>query len=506
MRRWIVGLVAAAVMAALALGVPPAAMSQRPGGTLRMGTGVEPLSLDPHHYRAGGIDLVVISLVTDGLVWIDRSLKLVPRLAESWEWVDTKTLRFKLRKGVVFSDGTPWNAEAARLNFERMMKAAEVQGFFGQLAGADVVDDATILLRLKNPYAPILRNLAAPVGGMLSPKAIREQDRTMARRPVGTGPFVVEEWLPRERLVLARNPRHWGTPPKLDRIQFRPFPEESTRLLAFHAGELDVIQNPVPSTVKALERDQRYQVLRVTQTRNLWMGFKMQDPLVGRNLKLRQAVAHAINRTALVRLVAEGLAIEARSFFPTIVIPLPPSAYPYDTSAAKRLLAEAGFAQGVRLQLRAPQARYLKDREIAEAIQEQLKVVGIQTDLKIMEWGAFSQDLLKHEGQQLWIQGWGFLTGDPDAPRGLLYSGGPFNSFGLRNPRVDSLFDRGTTTLDEDQRKTIYAELDRVLVREEAVVVPIYFQVGFFAITRKVRDLYLHPLELIDVSTTWLSQ
>lgn len=106
----------------------------------------------------------------------------------------------------------------------------------------------------------------------------------------------------------------------------------------------------------------------------------------------------------------------------------------------------------------------------------------------------------------MWIHGWGFLTGDPDAPRVLLYSRGPFGSSGLRSPEVDRLFDQGTAILDEEQRKQIYAKMDRLLVRDEGVVVPIYFQVGLFAVTRKARDLYLHPLELLDVSGTWLER
>jgi peptide/nickel transport system substrate-binding protein len=483
---------------------PEEPVAAQMGGTLRIGTRVDPQSFDPHHYKAGGIDLAVLDLLTDGLVTFDRKMNIVPQLATSWEWLDDTTLRFELRQGVVFHDGTPWNAEAARVNFERIATAAEVAGYYGQIASVEVVDDHTIDLKLKAPYAPILRNLAAPVGGMLSPAAIEELGDEIARSPVGTGPYKLEEWVPNERLVLVRNPSYWDRPFKLDKLIFRPFPEEATRLLAFQAGELDVIQDPVPSTVKTLEQDDRFRVVRATQLRNLWLGIENGDETLD-NIKLRQAIAYAIDRDALVNLVAEGLADVAEGLIPPDMMGLPPVAYPYDPGKAKELLAEAGYPDGIKLNLWAPQGRYLKDKEIGEAIQAQLKQVGIDAELQIWEWGAYNKAILEHE-QQLWVQGWGFLAGDPEGLRSLLYTGGPFNSFNLSDPEVDKLFDQGVATPNESERKAIYGELERRLVQDLATVVPIYFQVGIYATTDKVHDFYPHPLELIDITQTWIEQ
>jgi len=474
------------------------------GGTLRIGTRVDPQSFDPHHYKAGGIDLAVLDLLMDGLVTFDRRMNIVPQLATSWEWLDNTTLRFELRQGVVFQDGTPWNAEAAKVNFDRIATAAEVKGYYGQIASTTVVDDYTIDLNLAAPYAPILRNLAAPVGGMLSPAAIDELGDEIARKPVGTGPYMLQEWSPNERLVLVKNPTYWGTPFNLDELILRPFPEEATRLLAFQAGELDVIQDPVPSTVKALEQDDRFQVVRATQLRNLWLGIENGDETL-ENLKLRQAIAHAVDRDALVNLVAEGLADVAEGLIPPDMMGLPPVAYPYDPDKARELLAEAGYADGVTLNLWAPQGRYLKDKEIGEALQAQLKEVGINAELQIWEWGAYNKAILEHE-QQLWVQGWGFLAGDPEGLRSLLHSEGAFNSFNLQDPKVDELFDQGVSTSDEAGRKAIYGELEQLLVQDLATVVPIYFQVGIYATTKEVHDFYPHPLELIDITQAWIEE
>lgn len=483
--------------------LPPAATpAGKTGGTLRIGTRVDPQSLDPHHYKAGGIDMAILDLVTDGLVTFDRQMNMVPQLALSWEWTDNTTLRFKLRQGVTFQDGTPFNAQAAKVNLDRMAQAAEVKGYYGQLASTTVVDDNTIQLKLSAPFAPFLSNLGSPVGGMISPAAITKWGDELPRHPVGTGPYMLDEWKPKESLTLVKNPKYWGTPFKLDKLIFRPFPEEATRLLAFQAGELDVIQDPVPSSVSALEKDARFQVVRATQLRNLWLGIENGDKTL-ENIKLRQAIAYAIDRVSLVKLVAEGMADVAEGLIPPDAMNLPKVAYPYDPAKAKQLLAEAGYPQGIKLNLWAPQGRYLKDKEIGEAIQAQLKAVGIDAQLQISEWGAYNKAIMEHK-QQLWVQGWGFLSGDPDGMASLLGSKGAFNSFNLKDPKVDELFNKGVTTVDAAGRKAIYGELQKLLVQDLATVVPIYFQVGFYATTKKVHDFYPHPLEMIDIAQAWI--
>lgn len=471
------------------------------GGTLRVGTRVDPVSLDPHHYKAGGIDTALLDLLFDGLLTFDRNMNMVPQLAASWEWLDNTTLRFNLRQGVVFQDGTPFNAKAAKINLDRMAAAAEVKGYFGQMASTEIVNDNTITVKLKAPFAPFLRNLASAFGGMLSPAAIDKYGNDLPRNPVGAGPFKTDEWRPNERLVLSKNPTYWGTPAKLDQLIFRPFPDESTRLLSFQAGELDVIQDPVPSSVKALQQDPRFQILQVTQARNLWLGIENGDKTLD-NLKLRQAIAYAIDRNALVNAVAEGMAVVADGLVPTNMMDLPKVAYPYDPAKAKQLLAEAG-AQGITLKLWAPQGRYLKDKEMGEAIQEMLKQVGIDAQLQVWEWGAFNKAIMEHQ-QQLWIQGWGYTGGDPDGMASLFGSQGAFNSFNLKDSQVDDLFAKGASTVDEAGRRAIYADLQKRLVQDLATVVPIYYQVGFYAATKKVHEFYPHPLEQIDVMGTWI--
>jgi peptide/nickel transport system substrate-binding protein len=468
-------------------------------GPLRVGIAVDPVSLDPHNYQAGGIDLAIIDQITDGLVAFDQDMNIVPAMATEWEWEDDTTLRFTLRDGVTFQDGTPWNAEAAKANLDRMSEAATVASYYGLLESTEIVDDSTIRLTLSEPYAPFLRNLAAPVGGMVSPAAVEAAGEDFARQVVGAGPYQLREWTPREQLVLERNPTYWGEAPPTAEIIFRPIPEEGTRMLSFQSGELDAIQSPPPSDVAALEADDRFQIVRAPQLRNLWLGMVQGDETLD-NVALRQAIAHAINREELVQFVAEGLVDEADALFPTAMMDLSSVAFPYDPERAQELLAEAGY-NGETIQLWAPEGRYLKGTEIGEAIQAQLAAVGINTEFQVWEWATYNEEILNHS-QQLWIQGWGFLTGDPDVMRALLYTDGPFNSFNLSDERVDELFDRGVTTVDEAERIAIYDELQTLLVQEMATLVPIYNQVGFYAVGANVEGFGLHPLELLDFSST----
>lgn len=473
------------------------------GGTLRLGVDVDPVSLDPHHYKAGGVDLTVIDFVTDGLVAFDREMNIVPELATEWEWEDNTTLRFTLREGVTFHDGTPWNAEAAKFNLDRMAEAAEVESYFGRLTGTEVVDEYTVVLTLSEPYAPFLRNLASPVGGMVSPAAAEELGQDLARQVVGSGPFVLQEWTPREQIVLSRNADYWATPPRLETVIVRPLPEESTRMLAFEAGELDAIMSPSPTQVQAIEDAEGTRIERTVRLRNLWLGIINGDPMM-EDAQLRRAIAHAIDREALVEFVAEGLVDQADALIPPSMMEADGQAYPYDPDRAQELLAESGY-DGSAIQLWAPEGRYFKGREIAEAIQEQLSAVGINTELEIWEWGAYNQEILEHT-QQLWIQGWGFVTGDPEAMRALFHTEGPFNSFNLADEQIDQLFDEGVTAVDPEERAAVYGEMQTRLIEDLATVVPIYYLVEFYAVRDNVQDFYLHPLGLIDLSETTVTE
>lgn len=467
---------------------------------LKIGTGVDVVSLDPHKYKTTP-DLVVDNLIFENLVAYDHNLNVVPVLATSWERIDDLRWKFKLRKGAKFHDGTPFNAQAAKINLDRVRVAPRGMNYFGMIESVGIEDDYTILIKTKERFAPFLRNLCIPIGGMISPKAIETHGEDIAHHPVGTGHFKFKEWRPKERLVLERNDVYWGEKAKLEKVIFVPIPEEGTRAMAFESGEIDVISDALPHRIPKYKADPKINVITGPATRNVWIGFNVGDKMLS-NVKLRQAIAHGINRDKIVEYVLEGLAINAQAFIPEIVMKSKKKFnFDYDPKKAKDLLNEAGYPTGVEMSIWTPEGRYLKDRQIAEAVQAQLSQIGIKVNVRVMEWAALMDAFHRHE-HQLGIFGWGWATGDPEASlRACFHSKSTWNWSDYKRPKIDTLLDEAVSTLDTEKRWALYEELQQLLI-DEAVAVPIYHKLNIFAASKKVKNFYPTPLEFIDISKT----
>ncbi len=483
----------------LAIFIPPNALATEKG-VLKFGTGVDVATLDPHNYK-GVNDLLIINLIYENLVTFDLNMNLIPGLAESWEAIDDTSFRFKLRKGVKFHDGTPFNAQVAKINIDRMKEAPRSRAYFAIIDSAAVENDYSIVIKIKRPYAPFLRNLCHPAGGMVSPAAIQKYGKELAQHPVGTGRFKFKEWLPNERLVLVKNEDYWGQPAKLEKFVMLPIPEEGARAMAFESGQIDVISDPLPHRVIKYKKMKNVKVITGPATRTVWVGFNLGDKVLSQR-KLRQAIGYAINRDEIVEHVVEGLAINARAWIPEIVQKSKKNYnFPYDPQKAKKLLAEAGYPDGLELGLWTPQGRYLKDRQIAEAVQAQVAQVGIKANIRVMEWGAYLDSLFRHE-QQLYIIGWGFLAGDPDtALRDSFYSTSKFNFSNCKDADLDKLLDKAVSTLNPEARAEMYEEIQRRLI-DDALVVPIYHKLNIYVTSDRVKNFYPHPMELINLDET----
>src|SRR5574341_371593 len=308
---------------------------------LRIAVGTDAETFDPHNYRSG-FDLLLDDLITDTLVGADQNMAPVPRLAVSWEQPNDVTWRFKLRQGVRFHDGTPFNAQAVKVNFERNAKALKGSRFYGEIRDIRVVDASTVEFVLKRPFAPFFLNLTMPVGGLISPDQLAKGiDPT--RTLMGTGPFRLAEWIPNERIVLTRNPDYWGKPPKLQRLVFRRIREESTRYLALLKREVDVSADPPAYQLKGLRQSLLFDVIIEPQVRVLWLGFNFNDPVL-KDRRVREAIALAVDRKAIVDQVLESVPREATAgVLPPELLPTrPPLRFEPNIDRAKQLLAQAG--------------------------------------------------------------------------------------------------------------------------------------------------------------------
>jgi len=500
------GLVVMVVLVLLLGGTLFAAPGQQPqrGGRIVIAVGTDVLTFDPHNYRAT-TDIIVDRLIYDTLVTLDMQMRLRPNLAVRWLNLGPTAWRFELRRGVTFSDGTPLNARAVKTSLERAARAPRAAGFVGAISQVDVVDEFTVIINTSRQFAPLLNHLTSPVAGIISPAALDRFKEQIDRNPVGSGPYILKEWVPNQRTVLVPNPTYWGKAPYIEEVVFRPIGDESTRYLAFRGREVDVLSDPPPHLLGQLKRDPTVEVLLSPATRDFRIGFTVSHPTL-QDVRIRRAIALAVDRASLVKFVAEDLAREATCGVipPELMRTNPCVSIEYDPQRARAVLAEAGKAGGLDLDLWTPEGRYLRDKAIAEAIQQQLGRVGIRTRLRVVEWGAYLDALGRREGQAF-IIGWGFTTGDPaTAMRQNFWSRSAFNYSDYKNAELDRMLDEAEAEFNPARRAQIYQRMTEMLFVRDVVGKEIYHKNNIYAVRRRVHNFGAHPLELVDLTDTWV--
>ncbi|TQK72849.1 ABC transporter substrate-binding protein [Nocardioides sp. SLBN-35] len=466
---------------------------------LRIGMASDAQSLDPPNFVLAG-DFTRDNLVYETLVKLTNSGGFEPGLATSWEQASPTEWDFTLREGVKFHDGTDFDSAAVKQSLERAATQSQGKGFLGVIKEVQTPDPMTARIVLTKPFSSILNNLTVLVSAIISPKALAEKDeKQLAKEPVGTGPFTFVDWVPDTKMSFKVNPDYWGTKPKVDKVEFVPIPEASTRFSALQAGDIDVIENPPPDQLKDLGDD--FYAITEPKARPIFLGFNLQtvpNPLI------RKAVAHAIDRKAIVDDVLEGVgnAADAGLVSPEFLENDPPIKLDYDPEEAKRLLAEAG-EPNPKLTLTMPSARYLKDKEIGEVVQQQLAEVGIELKLDVQEPGTWYQSLLDHKTEMYYL-GWGMSSGDPGDMLVRVFRSDAVNNMSqFKDPAVDQEIDSlATLEVGSDERNQVMQDVQRQLVEDDAVVIPIYHMVNSFAARTGVEDFHTTTSELIDLSKT----
>ena len=324
MTRWLRAAAAAAGMA-LALAAVPAA-AQTPPGVLIVGQIAEPKSLDPHAATALN-DFRILVNVYDGLVrFRDGTLEVEPALAESWAISpDGLTYTFELRDDVTFHDGSRFDAEAVKFNFDRMLNEDHpyhdtgpfpLSFFFSAIDSVEAVDADTVAFRLSEPYAPFLSNLAYPTGLIVSPAQVQDHGRDYGRHPSGTGPFRFVEWQSNARVVVERNPDYWDGPPPLEAVVFRPITDANTRVAEMLAGGIDLMVEVPPDSLSIFADNPGFRVHEQAGPHVWFLILNTREgPFADR--RMRQAVNYAIDKRALVEDILQGTAEIAAGPTPT---------------------------------------------------------------------------------------------------------------------------------------------------------------------------------------------
>jgi peptide/nickel transport system substrate-binding protein len=496
--KWISILIVAVMLATVAVACTPKAAKSGGGGTLVVGRGGDSVNLDlatvtdGESWRVGGE-------ILDTLVKLEgTSTKVVPWLAESWESSDSKTWTFKLRPGVKFHDGTPCDAEAVKWNFDRWRDESNPWRFgrtfeyytneFGQdyaIVETKAIDKTTFQFTLANPSAVVLYKLPLSTFGIASPKAIQEQGDTYgtpAGTAVGTGPFKFVEWVPDDKIVLERNPDWWGEGPKLDRLIFRSIPDNSARLAELLAGTVhtaDLAQTDMDTAAA----DPNIYTLIQPAMQTGYVAFQQCTEPFG-DPKVRWAIAHAINRQALVDTFYTDRDVLATGFQPPAILGSNPDLpeIEYDPDKAKQLLTEAGYPDGFKTEFwYIPVIRgYFPDsKAIAEAIAVDLAKVGIEVELKTEDWGAYLED--RNVGKfPMWMLGWGSDNGDPDNYIGWHFMhpvGQPKEEDCYGNDELVQLLIAGAQEPDVAKREGIYQQAEQI-VHDDMARVPIAWAAG----------------------------
>ncbi len=467
-----------AVAALLAL--MPARAPAQPQGELRVAIPWTPENLDPTMNLSSFRAMVGVSLF-DSLVGRDAENRIVPQLAESWRLVDDVTWQLKLRRGVVFHDGEPFNAETVRFTFQRVLDPEQKspnRANVAEIVRVEVVDDYTVNVVTRQPYAPLINRLLD--FAMVPPKYVVEKgNQGMALRPVGTGPYRFVELIKDDRMVVEAFDRHWRGAPKIKRIVYKPIPEPFTRAAALRNNEVDLVTTMPPSLARELERAPGIRVQRVPSSWIIYLGLNaLKKPLS--DVKVRQALNYATDVDAIIRNVLEGNGRKLEG-------PLTPQmfgydasikGYPYDPARARKLLAEAGYPDGVEIILESPAGRYQGDKEIAEALGGQWQKAGFKPKVQVAEWGAYFKRYLAKQFQDAYVLGLGGPMQDADELYNLVSSKG--RGLYYKNERVDALFDLGRSTMDQAKRRQIYRDLQGAMV-EDATWVFLLQQVDIYA-------------------------
>ena len=482
-----------------ALLFPFLSCSSRPGpGTLVMIIESSPTNLDPRV----GIDAQserIDNLIFDDLLSRGDDLNVAPGLAERWEIPNPLTYVFHLHRGVKFHDGKALTSRDVKWTFDSLLQGkvrSTKAGVYRFVDRIDAPDDDTVVFHLKEPFATLLWNLSDGAMGIV-PYGSGDE---ISQHPIGSGPFrFVSAEMDRE-VILERNDEYWGEKPKLTRVRFAVVPDATTQALELRKGSADLIINASfpPDSVITLQREPRLAVLEGVGTEVQYLGFNLRDSILS-DVRVRQAIAFALDRRPMIKYLWRDLAEPARSVLPpqSWAYDGDVSAYDHDPERARQLLDAAGYplVNGVRFHLMMKTSTNENTRLMVAVIQQQLREVGIALDIRSFEPATFVADIIDGSFQMYGLR-WVGGNEDPDIFEYTCHSAkfppNGANRVFYSNPHVDALIDRARREIDPRVRKPLYAEVQRILAADLPYL-NLWYLDNVLVYNRRVSNLQLNP-------------
>ncbi len=439
--------------------------------TLTVAQGSDIVSLDPH----GSNDQPsarVRAQIYDTLVIQTEDLDLIPGLAESWEQIDDVTWHFNIREGVAFHNGDPLTAHdvAFSIDRHRAEETASPSAFLvGFIEDVSVVDDMTVEIVTDAPFAPILAHLAHSATSIVNERSVTEAgDDFGTDVAVGTGPFRFVTWETASQVVLERNDDYWQGDVLPERVVFRAIVDGTVRAIELEAAGIDIAYALEPRDALRLQDHPSVTMAPIETLSTQYVGFNAEKEPFD-DVRVRQAINHAIDSETIVDVIYEGFGFPATSPISSQVFGanLDLEGYEFDPERARELLAEAGYPDGFSTTV------WTNDNplriQIAEIMQAQLGQIGISVDVEVLEWSTYLADTAAG-AHDMFILGWVTVTADADYGLYALFHSSQFGSAGNRtfwsDPRVDELLDLGRQEADLDLRSEFYYEAQEIIAEQ----------------------------------------
>jgi peptide/nickel transport system substrate-binding protein/oligopeptide transport system substrate-binding protein len=463
--------------------------SQRLAGKIyRTYLSADPTTLDPALSNDVGSG-ELCALIYNGLVRFDASTEILPDLAHSWEiGPDARTYTFHLRDDVRFTNGRRLTAADVKYSFQRILDPrtrssrgwvfqpvvgaeAYADGKTQDVSGIEAVDEVTLRITLRKPFAPFLGFLAMPAALVVPREEVERWGEDYTEHPVGSGPWILKEWVHDDHLTFVVNPDYFGQQPKLEGVHYRIIPETMTVTAEFEAGNLDWMSIP-DAEFERWRDDPQWQPYIHSQ-------LKLQDTYIGINnqkppfddVRVRQALNHAVDVQGIMETIRPGRGIRANGAIPPPLLGADPDRppYQYDPDRARRLLAEAGLGDGLEMEIWKTQNPEVA--RILEAVQAYLAEVGIDARIVTRDWALIKQAINRGEPDTYYMT---WYADYPDGENFLFPTfhsdnwGGGGNRARYRNERVDRLIEKARRTLDDAERARLYRTIDEIAFREAA--------------------------------------
>lgn len=458
-----------------------------------------------------------LRLVGDALIAKDFEGNFVPAIAESWEISeDGLTWTFVIRQGVTFHDGTPLDANAVKFTFDRVLdpatQAVTASGLVGPMTSTEALDDYTFQFTLSEPFAPLLQFLTSSNLSIVSPTAVEEMGDDFGRKPILSGPYMLEEWREGDRVILKRNPDYAWAPEYLhqdpagafiDTIVYQSITEDASAVAAFEAGEIQQISIPATDVSRFQDTDE-FWITTYDRLGIVTLAFNVNVAPFD-DVEVRKALMAAVDKTDVLDAAVEGYGQPAYSYLSTGMFGywdgMEEYAPPFDPEAASAALAAAGWTpgddgvlekDGVRFEFDALNLPNDSYGRAAQVVQAYFADIGVVMNIQQLEFATVLERIASEDFSAVFM---GYTYSDPDVAYLLFDSsqaGVGLSLNALRDPAMDELILRGRSELDPTARAEVYAELQRY-VNDQGLLVPLWFDTYYIGLDKSVVNVSINP-------------